>query len=227
MNGDFDLFVLNGKMKELGEKISSINNYIGNLQLGLDSLNIGRPDDMGGTQTTGTVMAKENALLNMIADLAERQKLLSKEQIWGQWASLGTVLDSMALKQNVPKTKIIKVPAGAWFVYMRARIGGVSGTGVSSFPMQGTLTIEGKTYPITISGSTTNATPIYLSMTTTGFNKMGTASGNVMVWDNFIPIYPRFTDGSIEWTMELNTSNESFTGTVQAVLEIFYLVGEE
>ena len=105
MNGDFDLFVLNGKMKELGEKISSINNYIGNLQLGLDSLNIGRPDDMGGTQTTGTVMAKENALLNMIADLAERQKLLSKEQIWGQWPSLGTFLDSMALSKMYRRQK--------------------------------------------------------------------------------------------------------------------------
>ncbi len=192
----------------------------------LDRL-IGSTGDTGGSQTAGTVFAKENAIMEKISDSEKMQERISKRQIWGQWASLGTVLDSMALKQNVPKTKIIKVPAGAWFVYMKARIGGVSGTGASSFPMQGTLTIEGKTYPITISGSTTNATPIYLSMTATGLNKMGTALGNAMVWDNFIPIYPRFTDGSIEWTMELNTSNESFTGTVQAVLEIFYLVGEE
>ena len=188
---------------------------------------IGSAEDTGGSQTAGTVMAKENAIMDKISDSEKMQESILKRQIWGQWASFGSVSGSMALKQNVPQTKIIKVPAGAWFVYMRARVGGVSGTGVSSFPMQGTLTIEGKTYPIAISGTTTSMGSIYFSMTATGFNTMGTTSGNAMVWDNFIPIYPRFTDGSIEWTMELNTSNESFTGTAQAFLEIFYLVDEE
>lgn len=63
MNGDFDLYVLNGKIKELNEKIISIKNSIDSIKIEFDDLNIGNPADTGGSQTEGTVMAKENAIL--------------------------------------------------------------------------------------------------------------------------------------------------------------------
>lgn len=119
MNGDFDLFVLNGKMKELGEKISSINNYIGNLQLGLDSLNIGRPDDMGGTQTTGTVMAKENEIMGMIL-------AASNKQIWGKWVSIAVKGLSVNLVAGETKTEKVVIPANTWFnhIYVGKSVSG-------------------------------------------------------------------------------------------------------
>ena len=54
----------------------------------LDRL-IGNTGDTGGSQTAGTVMAKENAILKKIEDLTERQRMFSREQIWGHWTTLG------------------------------------------------------------------------------------------------------------------------------------------
>lgn len=95
MNGDFDLFVLNGKIKELNEKISSINSSIDSIKTEFDDLNIGNPTDTGGSQTAGTVMAKENAIMQMMKDYGSQVK------------------NNMILKQT-PQKAITEISANKW-----------------------------------------------------------------------------------------------------------------
>lgn len=56
MNGDFDLLILKGKLKELSENISSINASIENCKTELNMLSIGTPNDIDGSQTVWSVI---------------------------------------------------------------------------------------------------------------------------------------------------------------------------
>ena len=94
----------------------------------LDRL-IGNTGDTGGSQTAGTVMAKENAILKKIEDLTERQRMFSREQIWGHWTTLGNASGTVRVQYGETKSTTIKVPEGAWFAYLRTRVSSWTGAG--------------------------------------------------------------------------------------------------
>ena len=51
--------------------------------------------------------------------------------------------------------------------------------------------------------------------------------GLVHISDNFIPIYPRFANGEIEFAMKLSSQDADYAGYVGGTVEIYFLVGEE
>ena len=187
----------------------------------MEMLGIGSPNDVGGSQTAGTVMAKENAILKKIEDLTERQRMFSREQIWGHWTTLGNASGTVRVQYGETKSTTIKVPEGAWFAYLRTRVSSWTGAARPAGTPDGSITINGKTYP---NVSTQYA---HYSITYTGFNRVGGGSSGGILWDNFIPIYPRFANGEIEFAMKLSSQDADYAGYVGGTVEIYFLVGEE
>lgn len=189
---------------------------------------IGLTADTGGSQTEGTVFAKENEILSRIEDLEERQKTLFKEQIWGQWTAEGTISTRIAVPGSSIGTGTITVPEGAWFTYLRTRMSAyTSSEGAPSGHIEGTIIIEGKTYPISATISTNNPYSFFI-VGPTGFKFDRTSANPNPVLDGIIPIYPRFEGGEINVSMQINPSQgESYNGTAFVEVLIGYLVSEE
>lgn len=225
MNGDFDLYVLNGKIKELSEKISSINNSINSIKTEFDGLYIGNPDDTGGSPTEGTMMAKENAIMDRIE---EARNAIVNQQIWGKWVTIASISGTVRVQYGETKSTTIKVPEGAWFAYLRTRVSSWTGAARPAGTPNGSITINGKTYPIMFSNSpNVNTQYAHYSITYTGFNRVGGGSSGGILWNDFIPIYPRFASGEIEFAMKLSSQDADYAGYVGGTVEIYFLVGEE
>ncbi len=189
---------------------------------------VGTPEDTGGSHTAGTVMAKENAILKKIGDLTERQKMFSREQIWGHWTTLGNASGTVRVQYGETKSTTIKVPEGAWFAYLRTRVSSWTGAARPAGTPDGSITINGKTYPIMFSNSPNVSTQYaHYSITYTGFNRVGGGSSGGILWNDFIPIYPRFANGEIEFAMKLSSQDADYAGYVGGTVEIYFLVGEE
>lgn len=194
----------------------------------MEMLGIGKPNDTGGTETEGTVMAKENTVLKGIGNLIEQQKILSMEQIWGKWVTASTISGTVVVRPGETKSTIIKIPKGAWFAYMRTRVSSWTGASRPSAPPQGSIEINGKTYPISIANSSNVSGQYrYYTTTYTGFNEVGASSTGSMIWDNFVPFYPCFAEGEAEFTMKLSSQDTNYDGTVGGTVEMYILVGEE
>lgn len=193
----------------------------------LDRL-IGNTGDTGGSQTAGTVMAKENAILKKIEDLTERQRMFSRDQIWGHWTTLGNASGTVRVQYGETKSTTIKVPEGAWFAYLRTRVSSWTGAERPKGAPNGSITIGGTTYPVLLANSPyVDGQYRYYTTTYTGFNEMGGSQSGGIAWNGFVPMYPCFTDGEIEFAMKLSSQDADYAGYVWGTVEIYFLVGEE
>lgn len=186
---------------------------------------VGTTADTGGSQTEGTVMGKENAIMDRID---EARNAIVNQQIWGQWTTERVISGTVRVQPGETKSTIIKIPKGAWFVYLRTRVSSYTGVSRPAGTPQGSITIAGKTYPIFIANSANVSGQYrYYTITYNGFNEVGASSTGAIIWNDFTPFYPRFADGEVEFTMKLASQDENYDGYVSGTVEIYILVGEE
>lgn len=186
---------------------------------------VGSPGDTGGSTTAGTMMAKENAIMERIE---EARDTIVNQQIWGKWVTIATISGTVRVQPGETKSTIIKIPKGAWLSYMRTRVSSWTGASRPSTPPQGSIAINGKTYPISIANSPNVSSQYrYYATTYTGLNEVGASSAGSILWDHFIPLYPCFADGEVEFTMKLSSQDANYDGAVSGTVEIYILVGEE
>lgn len=170
---------------------------------------IGSAEDTGGSQTAGTVMAKENEIMGMI--LAAGNK-----QIWGKWVSIAVKNLSVNLVAGETKTEKVVIPANTWFnhIYVGKSVSGTDmGASIAtkigkisfSTPTRNTAGSIGWHYAYTYMGMQS-----IINMTELARHNSTVATSSPSINTNYetIPLFPYFEeDTEVEVTMR-NISSE-------------------
>lgn len=184
---------------------------------------IGTSADTGGTPISGTVMAKENAIMRLLS-------LADSKQIWGRWVQQGTKSISVSLAAGETKTQSIVIPANTWFSYLyigklptsadiganiATKIGGIT----YSTPTRNETGYSGWHYAFTLAG----LQPVKNMNDLAEYNATVGANKSLNTNYELIPLFPYFaeeTEVTVTMKNTSNSSEETITWTLYYLAEV-------